>query len=228
MKKVLILLWVFLASFSLFAQEAIIPQTLSGIDLTIGFSPAGTFSPSLAWSMTHGLGEKNKVRIGYGARFHALTGSDLTYTSAPPRLINNDMVDTLTLGSAATFGLSLTLQASYFFSEKLAFDFNIDLVGLGFGPSQNVPIDQGADFPESVSASPTRLNALLVGPNDIGQIKANFALSYLVSDKIRLRIGADSHISEYTTEVELRNENDRFRASLPGFFIGGTYYLDHE
>ena len=67
---------------------------------------------------------------------------------------------------------------------------------------------------------------MIAGPLDIGQLKSNFAVSYLVTDNIRLRLGADMHFSEYTTAMELANENDRFRYIASGFFIGGTYYLN--
>lgn len=223
MKKLVLLFLSILCVYNLTAQNTEYPKVLSGIDLGIGVGSNNAISPSLAWSRTHALGKKQKVRLGYGVRFHAFSGNDLNYTTAPANLIADGLVDTIFISNISTMGVSATLQASYYFNPKWAFDFNIDVIGFGFGPSQTAT---GSSVVGSVDVAPTSLNLLIAGPYDIGQLKANFAVSYLVSDNIRLRLGADMQVSEYTTAIELNNENDRFRIGSAGFFIGGSYYLN--
>ena len=74
------------------------------------------------------------------------------------------------------------------------------------------------------SAKPTTLSALLIGDRDWGQLGSEFFAAFaIIPNKLWVRAGMNFTFSEYTTNVMLTNENDRFRyKSLMGF-LAVTY-----
>lgn len=87
MKKLVLLFLSILCVCNLTALNTEYPKVLPGIDIGIGLGSNNAISPPIAWSRTHTLGKKQKVRLGYGVRFHAFLGNDLNYTTAPANLI---------------------------------------------------------------------------------------------------------------------------------------------
>lgn len=209
------------------AQEITLPKKESNIDLALGVGESSTFSYALSWNTTHGLFSSNKFRLGYGVRFSGFSGSELNYITAPADLTGDDAtIDTLLVNSASTMSLNALINLQYQFSPKFKVGFNIDAIGLGFGGTTDAEFISSANtgqFPENVEASPTSFNLLLVGDNDLGQLKSEFYLAYAVSEKTWLRAGMDMTFSEYTTSRELTNANDRFRAKPVLFFLAVSY-----
>ena len=68
----------------------------------------------------------------------------------------------------------------------------------------------------------------LVGPNDVGMIRAEFMIGYWVSDKTMIRLGLTSLNTEYKTATELQAGNSRFRANSQIPFIAITYSPKHN
>jgi len=217
----------FLAVTCVQAQGPTLPKKESNIDLALGMGENSSFSYALSWNTTYGLFSSNKFRLGYGVRFSGFTGSDLNYITAPANLTGDDAtIDTLLVNSAHTMGLSALINLQYQFSPKFKLGFNIDAVGLGFGGSTNGQFISSANngqYPETVEASPTSLNLLLGGDNDIGQLKSEFYVAYALSEKTWLRGGMDMTFSEYTTSRELTNSNDRFRSKPVLIFLAVSY-----
>lgn len=208
------------------AQESEIPKTIQSFSLNIG---AGNriFSGAVSWNRTHGLFSSNKLRIGYGLRFSAFTGSDLTYITAPARLTADEStIDSLFIKSPFSMSLNASIHIEYFFNSRLKAGFNIDALGLGFGPQKEVSFissDNSGTFPEFLKARPTPFNLLLVGDNDIGQLKSEFFIAYAVTEKLWLRGGMDMTFAEYTTNALLAHNNDRFRYKAIMIFAGVSF-----
>jgi hypothetical protein len=208
------------------AQEIEIPKTQQGFDVAIGVGE-GIFSGALMWQLTHGISKSNKWRLGYGLRFSGFGGSNLTYITAPASLTSDEAtIDTFNVRNPLTMGLSAVIIIEYQLSNKLRFGFNIDAIGFGFGNTSDgtfASSSNDGNFPTTLDAAPTSLNLLLVGDNDIGQLKSEFYVGYAFSEKFQIRGGLDMTFSEYTTSQELTNNNDRFRYKAMMFFVGITY-----
>jgi hypothetical protein len=205
------------------AQE--IPKTNQKVDLAIGFGQ-NVYSGAVQYTRTHGIGQSNKFRVGYGVRFSAFGGSDLMYITAPANLTANDAtIDSLSVASASTLALNAVIHLQYQFNQKFLIGFNIDAIGVGFGPETDGTFisSEGGNLPVQQTATPTSLNVLLIGDNDIGQLKSELFAAYAITEKIWLRAGLDFTFSEYTTNQILTNENDRFRFKAMLFFVGASY-----
>lgn len=194
-------------------------------DLTAG---TGTkqFAGTLSWYHLHGIGEKKKFKAGYGARFTSFNGKNQIYTTAPAKLIVDNLIDTLTVNSPQSNSLNASIQFQYQIIDKLAAGFNIDAIGFGFGKTQNaefVSTESGTKISSQQNAVPTKVNMLLVGNNDIGQLNSEFYLSYFINDKFSIRGGMSLLFSEYTTTNILLNNNDRFRNKAGLVFLGISY-----
>lgn len=216
------------------AQEApstSVAATQSAIGLTAAAGPS-VYSASLSFERTHGLLRSKKLRLGYGARLHGFGGGNLTYITAPFRLTQDPaLIDTLQVGNPVTAGLSATLHLGYFITTKLQVGFNIDVLGVGFGATgvnRFESSDNSGQHPKSVRATPTAYNVLLVGDNDIGQLKSEFLVTYDVSDALRIKVGADFTFSEYTTAQELTHDNDRFRYKAMMGMVGVSYVFERK
>ena len=226
MKKVIGVFIFALSAFFLQAQE--IPSRVSSLNVTLG-GGAESFTGSLAWSKTYGLGSSKRFHVGYGVRFSGFSGSNQTYITAPASLTGDEAtIDSLVLENPVNLGLNLAIYLEYYLHPKFSLGFNIDAIGYSFGNSQTGAFqssDNNAQFPTSVEASPTAFNLLLVGDNDLGYLKSEMFVRYALNEKWSLRGGFDFTFSEYTTDIELLNENARFRYKAGMFFLGASYNL---
>jgi hypothetical protein len=225
-KTILILAICLLVFPKLKSQDNEIPKTIQAFDLAVGVGD-GIYSGALSWNRTHGLLKSKKLRLGYGVRFSGFGGNNLNYTTAPAKLASDDAtVDTLTVNSPLSMGLSASIHIEYFITTKFRVGFNIDAIGVGFGSESNttfISSDNTGQFPITPKAKPTSLNALLIGDNDIGQLKSEFYIAYAVSRKLLLRGGLDMTFSEYTSSVKLTQDNDRFRNKAMMGFIAISF-----
>jgi len=122
----------------------------------------------------------------------------------------------------------------YDITKKLSLSFDIDVVGLSFGSENDYKSfgrgkalqAQGQLLPnQSVVSSPTTLNVLLVGDNDIGSLNSTLSLSYDVTIRLGIDLGAGLVFTEHTTNDKIGYDgNDRFRnKNMMGYL--GVYYL---
>lgn len=225
MKKLLIILLLLSVLPETQAQDSEIPNTISHFDVAGGVG-SGVYTTAISWNRTHGLLKSKKLRLGYGLRYGIIGGGNLDYTTAPAKLIKDEKIDTLQIKNAMNMNLAANIHIEYIIIPKLKVGFNIDAVGLAFGPKRT---DTRFISSEIVGptltpdASPTALSLLLVGNNDIGTLKSEFFAAYAVSSKSWLRAGLDMTFSEYTTNVKLTENNDRFRYKAILLFIGLSY-----
>lgn len=233
MKKIVFTSIILILSIQLIAQNEktnlAISKSETAVDGAFAIG-AGVYSGALGIYRTHGLLENKRLRVGYGLRISSFVGSNLDYITAPAKLTLADppLIDTFQIGNPATAGLSAGIHLGYFITPKFMIGFNIDAIGIGFGASTNgtfISSDNNGTYPQSVQAAPTSMNVLLVGDNDIGQLKSEFVLAYNIDEKWRIRVGGDFTFSEYTTASELTNQNDRFRYKAMMGFVGVSYTI---
>ncbi|WP_162416862.1 hypothetical protein [Cyclobacterium roseum] len=231
MKFYLFLTAFFLAVNCAQAQDTALPKKESNIDLALGMGENSSFSYALSWNTSYGMFSTNKFRLGYGLRFSGFTGSDLNYITAPADLTGDDAtIDTLLVNSPHTMGLSALINLQYQFSSKFKLGFNIDVIGVGFGSTDDsrfISSENTGQYPQTLESRPSSFNLLLGGDNDLGQLKSEFYIAYALSEKTWLRGGVDMTFTEYTTSQELTNANDRFRYKPVLVFLAVSYNPFH-
>lgn len=198
----------------------------------------GEFASAFSWVKFHGIGKKQKFKIGYGLRLSNYFGADKKYITAPASLttgrtgalvIFQDNIeknfDTLSLSSAQVNSLNASINLQYSFSPKFEIGFNIDAIGFSFGGKQAGVLQSTLTNPNktAVSSTPTTFNALLISDNDLGSLNSEFYARYWVSPKFAIRAGLGFMFTEYTTDKKYVLDNDRYRyKSLMGL-IAFTY-----
>lgn len=204
------------------------------LDLAIG---AGSNQNTAALGYAHYFhrGKNQKFRVGVGARFSSYIANNQKYITAPAKLtsgkagpqvifseILNENLDTVNLSSAQVNALNFQLILHYQLNSKVGFGFDIDLAGISFGAKQTGTFESSI-WPTSSSSAivsqPTLPNLLLTSDNDWGTLNSEFYISYKLREKVNLRAGLQFIFTEYTTDIPLALNNDRFRnKSSLGFF----------
>ncbi len=198
----------------------------------------GEFASAFSWVKFHGIGKKQKFKIGYGLRLSNYFGSDKKYITAPASLttgstgvgvIFQDNIeknfDTLSLASAQANSLNASINLQYSFSQKFEIGFNIDAIGFSFGGKQTGVLQSTLTNPNktAAAATPTSFNALLISDNDLGSLNSEFYARYWFNPKFAIRAGVGFMFTEYTTDKKYVLDNDRYRyKSLMGL-LAFTY-----
>lgn len=177
-----------------------------------------------------------KFHINPGVRLSVYNGKNLDYITAPAKYTTNDTeVDTLSFRSVQNNFANLYVRLGYDFSDKFSVSFDIDVVGVSFGSEQKyTDFRQGEALqnqPQLPSAhiengQPTTLNLLLIGDNDIGSLNSTFKLSYQVTKRMGIDLGAGLIFTEYTIASKRGYDgNNRFRNKNMMGYIGASYLL---
>jgi hypothetical protein len=222
----------------LFKENSYVDLAVSGAN--------GRLSTSLQGYRLHGIGSKKKIKIGYGLRFTNFVGANRYYTTAPARFtspIQNigtlfsetylENIDTIATATAVTNSLNVAIHFQYDFNSQLSAGFNIDAVGLSFGPEKKFNVISSIYDPNQApvqAGSPTRLNVLLTSDNDIGSLNSEFYLRYAFAGRWGIRVGFTFLFSEYRTHKELsfdngRIVNDRYRYKASMALVGVGYRI---
>lgn len=226
MKKLLITAAVLLSTFGSFAQYR------ANAGASIG---AGATMFTIGAEREFNVISK-KFHINPGVRLSVFNGNDLEYITAPAKYtVNDDQVDTMTFGTVQNNFANLYVRLGYDFTEKLSLSFDIDVVGVSFGSEQNYSdFRQGAALraqPQTAlghveKASPTTLNLLLVGDNDLGSLNSTLNISYDVTKRLGIDLGAGLVFTEYTIVTNRGYDgNDRFRNKNLMGYLGISYLL---
>ena len=226
-----------------FSQEKA-PEPVKGFkynnnfDLSLAAS-SSQFSGALSWVHFHGIGKKQKFKIGYGIRFTTYSATNQNYITAPAKLtsgqtgpqvlfteINPANYDTLMLGKAQVNALNVSINLQYSIAKKLDLGFNIDAVGFSFGATQKGKYS-ATNRPPSISekqeAKPTSFNLLLISDNDKGTLNSELYARYWLTNKIGIKAGLGFLFTEYTTTNKLVLDNDRWRNKSFMGMVGITY-----
>jgi len=195
------------------------------IGITGAFGEGAT-SMTLGFSHLYGFGSSRRFKLGYGLRLSSFFGSDRKFTAAPPDLASEDNPQSFIVESSQTNAINLGLYTDYSITENILVGFNIDVVGFSFGGEKDgsvviEPNLTGLAVPDT--AKPTCFNLLLVGDNDIGTLNSEFWIGYRIASNIMVR-GAFSYLfTEYTTDGQYQDDNDRFRYKAAQGAIGVSY-----
>jgi hypothetical protein len=210
----------------------------NNFDLAIGAN-VGQYSGAISWVHLHGIGKRNKFKIGYGLRFTTYTGNKLNYITAPAKLtsgktgpsvlfseINAANYDTLYVAKAQHNSLNASINLQYSLSKNVEIGFNIDALGVSFGAQQTgkfISTARPANISESQTAKPTTFNALLISDNDLGMLNSELYAKYWLTSKLAIKGGLGFLFTEYTTTNKLVLNNDRWRNKSLMPMIGISY-----
>ena len=219
MKRLLLFFSLIFLSFGAIAQSGSSFELGGAIGSSVGSVSASGFQ-------NFGIGSKKKFYIGTGVRFTSFFGTNVNFTTAPADLTSDDKnVDTLLAPSPALNSLNLVISLGYKISEKFDVGFNIDAIGISFGPTGSPSyIRNGKSTPSS--ASPTSPNILLVGDNDKGSLNSHLFIRYKLSDRLGLKVAYQYLFSELTTTTKVQtipSTNDRFRTKPTMVYVGLNY-----
>ena len=145
------------------------------------------------------VGLKSRLMAGGGVRYNYQGGNSPVTLD----LVEAEDQPEVTVSGLVVHNLALFAEASYRISDRLEGGFNIELVGVTFGPEQSLPL-QPPDFP--LSAKPEPVALLLVGENDLGTLNSEFFAAYRVSERLWLRANLSYVVNNYltTTGEEVR------------------------
>lgn len=219
-------------------------QSYFGKDVFTSLDIAGNgtqYSAALGINKRHYTGEARHFYVGYGIRNTFTFSNTQDFITAPAILttgqkglaamtaeIQSQNLDTLVLSGSAVNMLNLSIHLGWRFNDKWAVEFNIDAIGLSFGPEQSgvYTSDSMPEFNGAVNANPTSPNYLLIGDNDIGSLSSGLKVSYLFSANWGVYVRAGYLFTEYTTENKLALGNDRFRNKAMTGGLGITYAIN--
>ena len=205
----------FAAAGRLAAQEDAPPRSFffHQVDLALA-APSGVV---VALSYTPTFRFFERVGVGVGARATAFLGGDgVRFPVGDAARISAGAKDVLTVDQPRSFAANLFISASLRVWQGFEVGANIDLIGVGFGPGVTGAY-AGAATSGPQAASPSRLDLLLLGRHDFGQLDSEFFLAYWLGTW-GLRAGISHMSTEYTTDRPLDGGNDRFRASATRAF----------
>ncbi len=242
MNRILLLIGTVFLSLSSFSQtiqkDTLKKLKINYLDLSVGF---GQNQVLIASSFTHywGIGKKQKLQLGIGARLTNSFGSDQYFTTANAKLTSGKTglgvlfaddipanIDSFFVGNPQINALNISLNSEYLITKKISVGFNIDLIGFSFGASKTgTYINNGKT--SLVGAKPTSLNVLLVSDNDKGSLNSEIFARYKLNSKWSLRGGAAFLFNEYTTNTAVQQlngiSNDRFRIKSLNVMVGVSY-----
>jgi hypothetical protein len=222
MKKLLSLVLATIITNAILAQKRVHQYA----DLALG---VGGNQQQFAGSYVYnwGIGKKQKLHLGVGARLTSSFATDKYYETANARLTSGKTgpgvlfaedipanIDSFFVGKTQINAINISFNSEYQFTSKFSVGFNIDLIGFSFG-AQKIGnyIRNGSN--NLVQAKPTGFNALLISDNDLGSLNSELFIRYKLNNKWSLRGGTSFLFNEYktNTKVQVQNgiENDRFR-----------------
>jgi hypothetical protein len=214
-----------------------------GFDVGVGFNK-NYLNPTIVYYELASITKNNAVFVGWTARLSAFYGNDLNYYTAPARLINLKMIDTVSFGRLSQTSLNLGIRAEWNLG-RLQLGASVDLLGFTFlgrsrvgrvyssnglfnqlnslGQAIQKPF-QGQDAFQSTS--PTRLNVKLPGDHQRGMSTSELYARVYLTTNTALKIG----YQWLTTEIVLSNRdqvanNDRFRNRVGSAYMALTIPL---
>lgn len=172
----------------------------------------GLRSASVGLAQRHAVLWRNRVLLGYGARFSLLTG-DLELTGR-----GGDSDETLSVEGAKVLALNAVFHAALKVAEPFELGFNIDVAGIGGGSSENATYRSSPGAaPVRVGAEPARGNLLLIGPRDKGTLNSEWYAAWRLTPSFTVRAGWSHFLAGYRTDRELGGRREFKRFSDLGF-----------
>lgn len=237
MNKFSLFISVVFISTGLLAQQK---RSTSLLDLGVGIGNNQQLV-SASWVHYWGVGKKQNLKLGIGARFTSSFATDKYYETADARLTSGKTgpgvlfaenipanIDSFFIGKPQVNALNISFNSEYQFSTKWAAGLNIDVIGFSLGTQKTgIYIRNGAT--SLVQAKPTGFNLLLISDNDLGSLNSELFIRYKVNKRWSIRAGTSFLFNEYktNTKVQVQNgiENDRFRHKSLYGLIALSYHF---
>lgn len=218
MKKIVFSILVLLATATVQAQPT------NGLRLATAFS-GNSLSTALDFGQERHFGKKQRLIVGYGARYTRFQAADAAYLTAPAKLTGEGKIDTLMLSSPRVNSLNAYLLLGYQILPKWSLSFDIDLIGFSWGNERAGIFGSTEDprFNGLQVGKPTAGNFLLVGDNDRGSLNSNFSVRYTVNEQWQVQAGLSYLFTEFSTTNTLTDENNRFRNKSSLAMVGVRY-----
>src|SRR5262249_49555006 len=160
---------------------------------------------------------------GAGRRWRGVFGRDEAPSpTADAALISSGAVNTITASRVRIGALNLALSMRLRIVAGLELGANIDVIGVGFGPSRTVNATTG-NFQGPHTAGPPGFNLLALGRNARGTLDSEFHLSYWFDERVVVRAGVSHLVTELVTTGPLDDGSDRFRRVNTLFFVAVGY-----
>ncbi len=246
-QRLLIVLPLFFIVTSGVAQQASQIHQLSRINQFIDFtgtigSSQGTIAASFIYNWR--LGKARKWELGVGARWTSYFGNRNDFTTAPARLARSTTIpfiivfagqetqnwDTLTVHSPFVNSINSTVNIGYNLNTRWSAGFNIDLVGISFGPKENGVLTSNGIAANEPNARPAAFNVLLTGDNDLGSLNSEFFLEYKLDKRWAVKAVYGFYFAEYKTSTVKQTAPDgtivdRFRNKVNSLGLGLSWHF---
>jgi hypothetical protein len=209
-------------------------------DLTAGFGQSQATASLSVWNHWY-TGKNRKLELGIGARASSYFGTKKDFITAPAGISRGSSVpflvvvssqktenwDTLTVQQPRVISVNAALSARYNFTPKISAGLNIDLIGFTLGRKSSAVFPANGNA-QTITARPTRINALLTGDLDYGSLNSEFYVSYALNQQFSLRAVYQFYFAEYTTPQKIQQlpePNDRFRNKANLLGLGVSYHF---
>ncbi|MGN6494393.1 MAG: hypothetical protein ACTHLE_20545 [Agriterribacter sp.] len=228
------------ACFTLYAQESAKQDKSVNVSGAVG---ASEFSTSFAYQHVWRLGKKRKLGVGAGLRFTNYQGYNKYFKTAPAKLTSGktgpgvlfsedivENIDSVQFKRSQLNALNLSINFVYDFNKKFSAGLNIDAIGFTVGGKRTGRYFGNNGAGQTVTASPTAFNLLLISDNDLGSLNSELFVKYKWNDKWGARVGFQFLFIEYSTDTKVQTtpggeQNDRFRNKSAAGLFGITYQL---
>jgi hypothetical protein len=199
--------------------QALPPTSEARFEWAIG-AASDRFTGAFSFSNHHGIALNQRIRIGYGVRYSFFTGNDLRFRTSDRDDLNGAPTEHAVVGKPVIHALNLVVHASSRILGRAELGFNIDVIGVGFGPDRRL-VPEGAMSPAQ-QGSPTSLNLLRGSARDRGTLNSEFYLGWLLTDHFLLRGGLSHFVAEYGTDEAFPGGSTRLRVdgNLPFIALG--------
>lgn len=232
----------FITSILLLANTGVFAQKENHVFEATANVAKSQFASAFSWNRSHGIGGKQRFKVGYGLRLTNYFGTGQNYVTAPAKFTSGKQslaalfsetiaanLDTLTLPQAQVNSLNAAIYLSYTaFSGKLDIGFNIDAIGFSFGAERRGTFLSGGNTGIQ-TAKPTGFNVLLISDSDRGSLNSELNVRYWIHPKWAIKAGYQFLFTEYTTTQAVQavpgfsDRNSRFRNKSSMASVGIAY-----
>jgi hypothetical protein len=202
-----------------FGQDAL-PSIEARVDLAFG-AGSQRFTGALSFAHQFAVALDRRLRIGYGGRYSFFRGSDLRFRTADRGELKGNPTDHALVRDPAIHALNLAAYVSVRPLRQIELGFNIDVLGVGFGPERLLE-PEGPGEP-SVPGSPSSFNLLRGGRRDRGTLDSEFYIGWQPGRRFIVRAGLSHYVAEYKAESPFSGGSTRLRIDSNLAFLSLGY-----
>ncbi len=179
------------------------------------------------WKLSQTKKVWQHIYIGTGARFNSFGGKDIYLVSSKAGIYKTTDEDSILAPAPAIYSVNTFLNIGYQITPKLQAGFDIDVIGLSFGPNGSPTfISNGQE--QTIKVNPTPINTLGINASNIGSLLSNIYVRYNITSRWGLCLSSQKTYAEIKTEEVLQTEpttNQRFRYVSRLVGLGVSYHF---